>query len=414
MNSSLGIHSNFDIKSKGLDILALLLCFTIFSKELFTVVVASFSLDFYGYSFFTLYFFLFIASLRFNLKFLAFMFCVTAISVVMNIRLGLQISPFLKQIIPLYLILFSTYDILTKRRFQLKRIFELYVKISFYTAIFGIFQMVVYYGTGIKLIMNNVGKLDSISYEPSHYAAVIMPAAIYSFFNYKSFKKETITLFIALALTLTMTSYVVLLGVLMLTYLNFYNFLIVLLIGYLTYTFLPLVHEDFALRITNFEALLKGNIDKTASDYGDAGTIVSMASNFDVARQTLEKSPAFGSGIGGHESMYTRIFKGSPFEKTWFYGLNQRSAHSLSIRILSEMGYIGFLSFIFFLWRTSFLKIRKGFSSSHFYRITSIACLSHFFCKTLKLGGYIDYGTPFFFIFLIVNLICYKQNIEQL
>jgi O-antigen ligase len=116
-----------------------------------------------------------------------------------------------------------------------------------------------------------------------------------------------------------------------------------------------------------------------------------------VAKFTLGKSPLLGSGLGGHEEMYYRRFANTAFQANYYYGLNAKAAHSLSIRILSELGLVGSALYLYTLVK-SVLFARRGIH----YAI-SLGCLSHFLCKFFKLGGYIDYGTPFFFTILLLN-----------
>jgi hypothetical protein len=143
-------------------------------------------------------------------------------------------------------------------------------------------------------------------------------------------------------------------------------------------------------------------------DITNVGTTVSMASNFDVALYTLKKSPLFGSGFGGHETMYHRRFQNNDFKNSWFYGLNYNSGHSLIIRVLSELGLIGFILIIYIIF-SRYIKSSK----SKVHHFIALACISHLICKSFKLGGYFDYGTPFFFCVLLVNHMNFKSWLSK-
>jgi O-antigen ligase len=95
--------------------------------------------------------------------------------------------------------------------------------------------------------------------------------------------------------------------------------------------------------------------------------------------------------------MYYRRFSNTAFQSNYYYGLNAKAAHSLSVRIVSELGIIGAILYLYTLVKC-FLFSRKGVN----YAI-SLGCIGHLFCKFFKLGGYIDYGTPFFFTILLLN-----------
>ncbi|MBN8787271.1 MAG: hypothetical protein J0I84_09280, partial [Terrimonas sp.] len=115
-----------------------------------------------------------------------------------------------------------------------------------------------------------------------------------------------------------------------------------------------------------------------------------------------------GSGLGGHEETYYRYYEHSTFKYNYFFGLNAPSAHSLTIRIFSEFGMVGLILYITTLARKVILL------DNGIFRGISLACLSHFICKSFKLGGYIDYGTPFFFAMLLINFMRYKQHNQKI
>ena len=118
----------------------------------------------------------------------------------------------------------------------------------------------------------------------------------------------------------------------------------------------------------------------------------------------------WGSGLGGHESIYFLFFEGKPFESSRFFGLNYNSAHSLTIRILSEAGLLGIFAYMAFLVKT-YIKSNSG--ELLVFHSISISCIGHFFSKSLKLGAYIDYGTPFFLVVLLVNFYLYRGYVRE-
>jgi O-antigen ligase len=110
--------------------------------------------------------------------------------------------------------------------------------------------------------------------------------------------------------------------------------------------------------------------------------------------------------------MYYKYFEGKPFSKSFDFGVNYNSAHSLTIRILSEAGLLGFLVFLIFL-RKKYIQPIKNDRNILMFHVISLACIGHFLSKSLKLGGYIDYGTPFFLTLLIVNYIAYRNYVKS-
>lgn len=403
MNPSVNIpvEERYSIKIISNYTLPVLLVLAIFSKELFTWTVGGIMVDFYGYLFLGFVFVILLSVLRINLYVLILYLWLIFSSLFIIYFHKISLFPFLKQAIPISFIYLGTYHILSSYRYSITAIFTMYVKISFYTAVFGIIQYFLH-KVGISIIIGFTGKLDSIAYEPSHYAAIIMPAVVYTTFQYKKYKMEVVVFLLALAFTESLTSLAIFLIALVIPWLKLLYIPFISLFFWGMYHVIPMLHEDFEKRIEGTLAVFSKNDYTTETT--TAGTVASFASNFDVALYTAKKFPLTGSGLGGHETMYERRFKGTLFENDWFYGLNQKSAHSLSIRILSEMGFLGLGLYIFFLFKM-YIKRKETL----IFHIISLSCISHFLCKTLKLGGYIDYGTPFFFCMLILNLSLYKE-----
>jgi O-antigen ligase len=398
-------RNNFGNK-KVLDKVAMLLVLTVFTKELFSINIIGPSFDLFGYSYFFIYFILKIHTFKFNRSLVLFFIFWIISSLLFIFSFGYDFFPFLKQIVPILIFFLSAYDILIKRAFMINEIFEFYVKISYYTAIFGIAQWLLSL-IGILILIKEPGLLDSIAYEPSHYAALIMPAAIFRFFSFKQKKIQTVVLIVSLLLTFSLTSYFVFIFAILLTKIKLSSIPILIIVFTSLYFVFPLFPE----RITDrFESSIEYFNGKSYTDYDTHKSLVSFGSNLDVAMNSIATNPLTGVGIGGHETNYYKYFQNKAFRFNRSFGLNFNSAHSLTIRILSEAGLIGFVFFIFFLYKSYIKKNNLNLQSNYFHLI-SLSCISHFLCKSIKLGGYIDYGTPFFFTLLIVVCATYKKNI---
>jgi O-antigen ligase len=169
------------------------------------------------------------------------------------------------------------------------------------------------------------------------------------------------------------------------------------------YTNVLLEYDKFGSRFLGFQNYFKSrDLNKVVT-----ATSVSFLSNLEVAFESIKRNPLFGSGLGGHSEMYTLYFKESAFKYSYLYGTNSPSGHSLLIRILSEAGLMGFLAVGWGLFKVTLLR------ADNYHRIISLACIAHFFGKALKLGGYFDYGTPFFAMILVFNYWDYKQSLKK-
>lgn len=328
--------------------------------------------------------------------------CLVITSLFSILFLQLSYSGFLKQIFPIVIIFSVNFFIVTA--YDWRKVFRLYVKFAWLSAIFGIIQMIASYG-GINLLIKQAGRLDSIAYEPSHYAAILVPALVFTFFHFKHYRLYFFTMLTALILTYNLTGYLAFLLVISIAYVNpLYIMISIPLLYYLVFHVLVNFNENFNMRIIETQAVFRGDVNVLNTTVDANGTTVSLYSNLMVAEENLIKGNPIGSGLGGHEEMYYRYFQNSSFRYNWLYGLNAPSGHSLTIRIFSEFGIMGLIVYVSTLARKIVLL------DNGIYRSISLACLSHFVCKSFKLGGYIDYGTPFFLAMLFINFRHYHKR----
>jgi hypothetical protein len=128
-------------------------------------------------------------------------------------------------------------------------------------------------------------------------------------------------------------------------------------------------------------------------------TIYSFMSNFYLAIENFIDTYGFGIGLGGHDTMYYRnleLFLETPF-KNQFWGINSKSAHSLLIRIISELGVIGIL-----LLSAIFIKSLQIKQAN--LRAIALASYASFIAKFFKTGSYFEYGTILFLVLILVSI----------
>jgi hypothetical protein len=358
------------------------LVLAVFTKELGSSRIMGIDFDWIGYPFFIFYFVLrlrdILLSNSFPWKLFLLLVGGTFISIFV---LGIGWGGFLKQIFSIIIIYSVNFFIISKYDWRI--LFKLYVKLAYFSAIFGIIQWILSVN-GIQVLIKIPGRLDSISFETSHYA-----------YNFVA----------ALILTFNLTGYLVFLIIISIAFVSPVYFIVSIPILYfIVFNVFVDFNENFNKRIVDTIAVFKGEVEILNGSIAANGTTVSLYSNLMVAFENIKNNLLTGAGLGGHEETYYRLYSKSSFRFNWHYGLNANSAHSLTIRILSEFGLLGFALYVITLIRNIFL-LDKGM-----FRAISLACLSHFLCKTFKLAGYIDYGTPFFFAMLIINGIQYRYN----
>jgi hypothetical protein len=381
----------------------LMLVFIVFTKEIASKRIAGVDIDLINYPFCIIYFMLHLTRMiqgsGIPWKMYFFMVVTSLFSIFL---LGLGFGGFMKQIIPIVIIFSVNFAIIED--YDWTNIFKLYVKFAYLSAIFGIIQVILSYA-GIYLLIGQPGRLDSIAYEPSHYAALLVPAIVFTFFHFNEYKRMFLVMLTALILTYNLTAYLSFLLVIGFAYINPIYFIVSLpVLYYLVFFVFPNFNENFEMRIKETIEVFKGNTQILNSQVRANGTTVSMFSNLMVAEQNIKNNFISGAGLGGHDETYYRFYSNSVFRLNYYYGLNSQSGHSLTIRILSEFGLLGFVLYVVTLIR------RLIFLDNGIFRSISFACFSHFLCKSFKLGGYIDYGTPFFFAILLVNFRQFKLS----
>lgn len=379
----------------NLRVLTLALIISIFSKELFTVNVSSYAIDLFAYPISLI---ALLTGLSYGFKqskpIRIIILYVLMSGLIMLFILKLPFGPFLKTILG-FILTFggSSIIICNQEYYSSKDLFEIYSKITFYTAIFGVIQWVLS-TTGTMILMKKPLRLDSIAYEPSHYSAILLPALIYNakLYGYKA--KKTIVLFTALILTFSLTSITAFIATMLIPKIRLRSSFILVIIVFASYKIIPKLSPEFKDRVESLEKVA------LSGDYKDSHiTVLSMATNIDVMRYTLKQSPILGSGLGGHESMYYKFFRGTWYEHSMWYGMNQKSAHSLLIRITSEMGLLGLFIVLLFLYK-HYIPFTNP---SLVHHSISLAVLGNLISKCFKLGGYLDYGTPVFIAILLLN-----------
>jgi O-antigen ligase len=362
----------------------------VFSRELGKGSLIGLDIDFISYPLYILFALFLTLTLKLSVDrtiLMGFIY-VLASGMVSKMMLGLQIMPLIKQLVPIILIYGLVGYAIT--RLGPEVLFKWYVKLAFLSAIIGLVQLALKL-YDIHILTEYRGFfIDSIAEEPSHYAAIVLPALVYTYIFRKIYLIQFLVILAAVIFTFNLTAYFVSMVMLLIIYGQFLWLLVLLPMVYLLGNYLYWAIPNFKLRI---DGVIQFINEQTLRDLH--GTPLSFFSNWSVAVDTLRQSPIFGSGLGGHEEMYYRYFEGHAFSRLdYLFGLNAKSAHSLTIRVLSELGLIGFSLFIYVLsWP---LRWRKH---PVLYAI-GLGCLAHFMCKTLKLGNYFDLGTPFFLLLI--------------
>lgn len=396
------IHIPQRSSTLGLRLFLVVLILGIFSKELATVLLFDIEYDLVAY---TLPLLLFSAAIllgKFTIyKPVKWIAVICALSFTGTLYLNGSYVLYFKQFIPILIIAFAYSYLFTRYRLQV--ILDVYVKVAILAALIGLVQVIAKVLFAIKIFTDySVLDLDSIAREPSHYAVIVLPAFVYVLFT-----KQRISAFIlglSLVLTFKMTTILAFAAIVLVRFSRWYYYLILLPVCYVGYL-LMWNYPEFAYRFENMQKYME-----SGSLEGVYGTIFSLMSNVEVMYSNLLSNPLTGAGLGGHEVQYFRRFSemsSLPAGIKYQIGLNAKSAHSLLVRIPSELGLLGTFVFIRFIYSTYKLTI-----TSRWHYAVFLSGLSHFFGKALKLGGYFDYGS-IFFLLLMYYAVVHLSKVEK-
>lgn len=388
-------------------LLIYLLVGTCFSKELFTTTLVGVDFDIFGYPLvFAIFLYLLVTGRLVWRKFAGSLLIVSLFQLLWGVIHGGS-SPvlFFKQLIPifLYLTVFTHFII----RYGVYPFWSAYINLACVTAGIGVVQLV--FKLSGKYFLTDLSGygIDSIAAEPSHLAAILLPAVVYSLFFMK--KRAIFLLLPVYLMTLKTTSYVALAAMKLLLYRRSYKliFMFALVGGALIFTYTSFF--DMSDRIDGVVEYIGeqdlGTVKNT--------TVFSFVTNLEVALSNFKNSLGIGFGFGSHECAYFKSPVLDVVDTDYRYGLNAKSAHSLMIRAFSELGIAGIALLIHLL-----LPL---FRKSTFDRFSIIyaSCFSHFIVKSMKLGGYFDYGTLFFLSIMLImqrsvgKLIPYPTALES-
>lgn len=310
--------------------------------------------------------------------------------IIVNSIIGVPINYMLAQLIGITIISIYYYNFITL--FKLNDILKVYLKISLIVAIIG-------YPMYFLEINLNDGRLQSIFKEPAHYAIVVIPACYYYLKtkNYLGF----FLIFGTLLLTNSTLGYLgcaFMFIIPNLTYKRFFYF--IALVPFIVGSFYYVYHEYPFLKLRFDDTVESLNAVNTGDFKEDANlSSYSLLSNMFVAKKNIAEHP-FGSGLGSHiyvhKEKYLHLISPPKYlVKQHLQSNNSSDANSMFIRIISEIGIIGFLLVVILL-----TKAYKCFSTNELYFAQGI-----FIYILLKLFRDGHYFPPelFFFIWLFYS-----------
>lgn len=268
------------------------------------------------------------------------------------------------------------------RTARAKCVIRAYVFFTFLVACWGIIEL------ALGLIPSY--GLDGLAYEPSHFVIASAPAAYYALNNPDVSRWVRIVIPAAILLTLSTTALIMSVVIAIMTFRRYLIVPLFLMMSlFLSWQYSPQFRSRVELRLADTF------VDEEAAEmtkFGSNKTTISLLSNMYVAQKNASIYFPFGAGFSNHGENYDRHFNDDDFRRSNYYRTNQKSGHNVGVRFFSEFGYLGLGGMLFF-----FLRVwRTHRSSSLDVRLVVSMALVHVLAKCVKLGSYLDYGTPLF------------------
>lgn len=320
---------------------------------------------------------------------------------------------FLKQITGIFLTGLAYYMLIRRNRYDLHKLFRIYMRFAVVIAVIGLFQEISYLahfkpgydytyflnkfcvsGTSWKMV-----RVSSILPEPAHFGAAMTPAIFVSILNIirngRFYIGRPLSVFILLVslLSFSLLTYMGIALSLLLIILNYKNFRLLcaglaLLISFsfFSYTYVPTIRE----RIIATARVLQGKVPLQGCNL----STFAIVSNAIVAYKSFTGNPLLGSGLGSHPVSYDKYISSIVDTKQQVYLLCKGDAGSMFLRLVSETGLLGLMGVFYFIRR---FYVSRSHDMSLWVISNSIFCL--FIITLIRMGHYF-YNGFFFFIWL--------------
>lgn len=327
-----------------------------------------------------------------------------------------ELGFFLKVLLGAFFAYLLMYYIVIKEVYNSKKLFKVYLKFAFFTALFGIIQVVVYnlgidtgkgpfwfFGT-LSLFPGGLFgfRVNVFFGEPTYYAMSMSGAlfvAIHDLiyankaFYFKRFAASVVILGVYLSFSGTIVgSFAFIFILLALNYGVIRYLLIASPIALMLFIQLITTSNDLESRYDGTLSLFLDAPTKSFNVYKYHGSSVILYDHLFVAVQNFINHPLFGTGIGSHEIAYDKysLIKNHIIYQ---YRPNVKDASSMFNRLLSETGLFGIGLFIFLIV-SAFIKKRSTKDDKLW--IISAACLVVIMINMARQGHYFLNGFPFY------------------
>lgn len=362
-------------------------------------------------------------TLPFNKTFLL-LFCLSGLITVFNVFQGnASFFRFILQTVGILSSSMAFYFLIRANNNDTKKIFRIYMQVTFFIALIGIFQQLSFlanftpgyhYGYLHPDLFPHIARagllrIDTIVLEPTDLAFILMPAFFASVISFTRSghafisRWQAIIIVIIFFFTFSSTGYIGILFTMLLIMINYrkFKYLVAILLIASVFAFVAYNYiADVQLRVNSILRIARGEI---ALGNLREGSSFSLLSNAAVSFMSFRDSPIFGYGLGSYETIYPRyinkvVGSGTLKAKMVYseYQVNYNDAGSLFFRLLSETGIVGIIAFFIFIGK---FYLTKDKDASNYLWIINNAVLCIFLVRMIR-GGHYFYGGFFLFFWL--------------
>lgn len=316
---------------------------------------------------------------------------------------------------------------LSKYKFDVKKIFEWYIKFCYLLSLIGLFQLISFLvgfdlGSDFSWFLNKwklveggvVGiRVNSLLSEPTYLATSLAPAVYVSVKNlisknYLILKKyQSIIILFVVVITTSSIGYLgILLSVLLCTktirlrYIGLGVFISIIGFG-LAYNNV----DDFKARVDSAKGLWIDN-DFKISNTNNSSFV--LYNNLHIAYKGLLTHPFFGTGLGSHEEVFKKYTLTKSLIK-YDFEFNVKDGNSLFIRLCTETGIFGLIFILILIFKCFIYSTKYELES---YKVISQSLFILLVLSLIRQGNYMLNGLPLVFLLYYFNFVDYRKKIK--
>lgn len=310
---------------------------------------------------------------------------------------------FSEQFIGITLTSLYFYNFFRFEHFDFRSLFVRYTRVAYWICWIGILMLPFQYAFHFEYL-----RAHSVMTEPAQLMMIVMPAIYYFFeatlFHSKHRLESAISL-ISIFLADSSVGYVGLLLILIFLVAKSRHKLLLVtvpLILVLGVSGLRLLSQNFRLR---FDDTIKAATELNVANVNLS--TYALASNAFVALHVLQEHPMLGNGLGSHEQSHDKYLPeivGLTSFSAENQIMNKKEAASMFLRTASDLGVVGLLLTLFFLWKFHL-------SGNSVAGTLNIAILIYLLLKLFRAGHYFP---PEFFFFVFAYIFSYQyEHVRQ-